>query len=245
MPICAIFRSALVGFAIATIVLSVPVVAQQAQSTDQTLGAKGPQLEEVIVTAQKKTENLLDVPVPVTAISAQSLIDTNQLRLEDYFTQVPGLTVTPSGYGVPQLAIRGITTGGFTNPSVGITVDDVPYGSSSGIASGQEVTNFDPNDLQRVEVLRGPQGTLYGASALGGLLKYVTVDPSPAALSGQVQAGTTDVYNGGSLGDNFRGAINVPLDDTLAVRASAFYRTDPELYRRYLNGPNPCRPVLD
>ena len=236
MPSYAIARSALVGFALATIVLWVPAVAQQAQSADQTLGAKGPQLEEVIVTAQKKTENLLDVPVPVSAINAQSLIDTNQLRLEDYFTQVPGLTVTPSGYGVPQLAIRGITTGGFTNPSVGITVDDVPYGSSSGIASGQEVTNFDPNDLQRVEVLRGPQGTLYGASALGGLLKYVTVDPSPAALSGQVQAGTTDVYNGGSLGDNFRGAINVPLDDTLAVRASAFYRTDPGYIDDILTG---------
>ena len=197
MPICAIFRSALVGFAIATIVLSVPAVAQQAQSTDQTPGGNATQLQEVLVTAQKKTENLLDVPVAVTAISAQSLIDTNQLRLEDYFTQVPGLTVTPSGYGTPQLSIRGITTGGFVNPSVGVTVDDVPYGSSSGIASGQEVTNFDPNDLQRIEVLRGPQGTLYGASNLGGLVKYVTVDPNLAAMSGQVQAGANDVYNGG------------------------------------------------
>ena len=236
MPVYAVFRSAIVGFVIATIVLSVPVVAQQAQATDQTPGANATQIQEVIVTAQKKTENLLDVPVPVTAISAESLINTNQLRLEDYFTQVPGLTVTPSGYGTPQLSIRGITTGGFVNPSVSITVDDVPYGSSSGIASGQEVTNFDPNDLQRIEVLRGPQGTLYGASNLGGVVKYVTVDPDLAAMSGQVQAGADNVYNGGELGYNVRGAINVPIDDTLAVHASAFYRADPGYIDNVLTG---------
>jgi len=193
-------------------------------------------LQEVVVTAQKKAENLLDVPVPVSVINAQSLIDTNQVRLEDYYTQVPGLTVTPSGNGVSQLSIRGVTTGGFVNPSVGITVDDVPYGSSSGIASGQEVTNFDPGDLQRIEVLRGPQGTLYGASSLGGILKYVTIDPSPAALSGVVQAGTDDVYNGGNLGYSVRGAVNVPLDDTLAIRASAFYRADPGYIDDVLTG---------
>ncbi len=81
MPICAISRSALVGFVLTTIVLSVPVVAQQAQSTDQTASGNATQLQEVLVTAQKKTENLLDVPGPVTAISAQSLIDTNQCDL--------------------------------------------------------------------------------------------------------------------------------------------------------------------
>jgi iron complex outermembrane receptor protein len=234
MPIYAISRSAFGGFALATLVLSVPVMAQQ--STDEASGGKATQLQEVLVTAQKKTENLLDVPVPVSVISAQSLIDTNQLRLEDYFTQVPGLTVTPSGYGAPQVSIRGITTGGFVNPSVAITVDDVPYGSSSGIASGQEVTNFDPNDLQRVEVLRGPQGTLYGASSLSGLLKYVTVDPSTTALSGQLSAGTTDVHNGGELGYSFRGAANVPINDTLAVHASAFYRADPGYIDNILTG---------
>ncbi len=194
------------------------------------------QLQQVVVTAEKKTENLMDVPVPVSVVNAQSLIDTNQLNLEDYYTQVPGLTVTPSGNGVPQLSIRGISTGGFVNPSVGVTVDDVPYGSSSGIASGQEVTSFDPDDLQRVEVLRGPQGTLYGASSLGGLLKYVTVDPSLSAVSGQVQVGTDDVYDGGSLGYSVRGAVNLPLDDTLAIRASTFYRADPGYIDDILTG---------
>ena len=207
-----------------------------APAPQQAAGGYQMQLQEIVVTAQKKTENLMNVPLPVSVINGQSLVDTGRLRLEDYYTQVPGLTVTPSAYGVPQLSIRGITTGGFVNPSVGITVDDVPYGSSSGIANGQEVISFDPGDLQNIEVLRGPQGTLYGASSLGGLLKYVTIDPSLSAVSGQVQVGTDDVYNGGNLGYSVRGAANVPLNDTLAIYASTFYRTDPGYIDDVLTG---------
>jgi iron complex outermembrane receptor protein len=115
-----------------------------APTPQEAAGGYQMQLQEIVVTAQKKSENLMNVPLPVSVINGQSLVDTGRLRLEDYYTQVPGLTVTPSAYGVPQLSIRGITTGGFVNPSVGITVDDVPYGSSSGIANGQEVISFDP-----------------------------------------------------------------------------------------------------
>jgi iron complex outermembrane receptor protein len=208
----------------------------EATGQQQAPGEKAPQLQEVVVTAQKRSENLMDVPVPVSVINAQSLIDTNQLKLQDYYTQVPGLNVTPSQFGAPQVSIRGLSTGGFVNPTVGITVDDVSYGSSSGIANGQEVINFDPGDLQQVEVLRGPQGTLYGASSLGGLLKYSTLDPSLSSVNGQVQAGTEDVYNGGNLGYSFRGAVNVPLDDTLAIRASTFYRADPGYIEDVLTG---------
>jgi iron complex outermembrane recepter protein len=207
-----------------------------APAPQEAAGGDAAQLQEVVVTAQKRAQNLIDVPVPVSVVNAQSLVSTGQLGLEDYYTQVPGLTVTPSVYGTTQVSIRGITTGGFTNPSVGITVDDVPYGSSSGLASGQEVTNLDPGDLQNIEVLRGPQGTLYGASSLGGLIKYVTIDPSLTAVSGQVQVGTDDVRNGGNLGYNLRGAVNVPLDDTLALYGSTFYRTDPGYIDDVLTG---------
>jgi outer membrane receptor protein involved in Fe transport len=103
----------------------------------------------------------------------------------------------------------------------------VPFGASSGLVTGEEVPDIDPSDLARVEVLRGPQGTLYGASSIGGLLKFVTVDPSTAGFSGRIQAGTTEVKNGAGLGYTFRAAVNVPLSDTLAIRASAFTREDP------------------
>jgi len=190
-----------------------------------------PELEEIVVTAQKRAERLQDVPVPVTAISAEGLTETNQLRIQDYYSSVPGLNVTPAASGSSQqLTIRGITTGvQATNPTVGVTVDDVPYGASTQIGGGGSVPvpDIDPGDLERIEVLRGPQGTLYGASSLGGLLKFVTIDPSTDAISGRIQAGGSSVYNGADLGFNVRGSVNLPLGDTFAIRASGFTRRDP------------------
>lgn len=196
--------------------------------TNTNSGSRSTSLEEVVVSAQKRDERLQDVPVPVTAISANTLLESNQIRIQDFYTSVPGLSVTPGDeHGAPQLAIRGVTTGGFSNPTVGVVIDDVPYGASFGAVYGNEAPDIDPSDLARVEVLRGPQGTLYGASSIGGLLKYVTVDPSTQALTGRLQAGTTSIYNSGGLGYNVRGAANIPLSDTFAVRISGFGRRDP------------------
>lgn len=184
-------------------------------------------LTEVIVTAQKRTERLQDVPVAVTAISSEALIDSNQLRLQEYFSRVPGLSVSPDDFGTPAITIRGITSGGFQNPTVAVVIDDLPYGSSTAIGGGNTAPDIDPGDLARVEVLRGPQGTLYGASSLGGLLKFVTVDPSTDGISGHVRVGSSSVYNGDKLGYNVSGSINVPITDSLAVVASGFSRQDP------------------
>jgi iron complex outermembrane recepter protein len=192
--------------------------------------AQRPLLEEIVVTAQKRQELLRDVPVPVTAISATSLLEHNQLRLQDYYTRVPGLSLITSdanSVGASLLAIRGITSGPGLNPTVGVVVDDVPYGSSTSWGSGLLAPDIDPNDLARIEVLRGPQGTLYGASSIGGLLKYMTVDPDTDAFSGQVQVGFSHVQNGSALGHNVRASFNVPLSNTFAVRASGFHRRDP------------------
>src|SRR5213076_2856155 len=104
-----------------------------------------------------------------------------------------------------------------------IMIDDVPFGGTG----SQQMPDLDPGDLARIEVLRGPQGTLYGASSMGGLVKFVTVDPAFDAVSGRVAVGTQSVYHGNGLGYDVRGSINVPLSDTLAFRASAFTRQDP------------------
>jgi iron complex outermembrane receptor protein len=186
-----------------------------------------PKLNEIVVTAQKRQERLQDVPIPVTAINADALVDNNQLRIQDYYTSVPGLSLTPAFQNAQVLTIRGISAGVGSNPTVGITVDDVPYGSSQVTGGGQMVPDIDPGDLARIEVLRGPQGTLYGASSMGGLLKFVTVDPSTDRASARVQAGLSGVHNGAQLGYNVRGAVNVPLSDTLAVRLSGFTHEDP------------------
>jgi iron complex outermembrane receptor protein len=195
-----------------------------------TAAASG-ELREIVVTAEKKTERLQDVPIPVSVVNAQQLLSNNQVKLTDYYSQVPGLSVAPSILSTQALAIRGISTGAVETgppgaaPTVGITVDDVPFGGSSG--ADTFVPDFDPGDLQRIEVLRGPQGTLYGASSLGGLIKFVTLDPSTESLNGRVEAGTNSVHNGSELGYNFRGAVNVPVTGDFAIRASVFTRQDP------------------
>jgi iron complex outermembrane receptor protein len=185
-------------------------------------------LEEVIVTAQKRSERLQDVPVPVTAVDADALVQSNQLQIQQYYAKIPGFNLTTLGdLGAPVASIRGVTTGGFTNPTVAVVVDDVPFSSSTITAAGYVTPDFDPSELARVEVLRGPQGTLYGASSLSGLLKYVTVDPSTERLNGRVQVGSTSVKNGDEIGYSVRGSVNVPLGDTVAIRASGSTRMDP------------------
>jgi outer membrane receptor protein involved in Fe transport len=202
------------------------VAGEPAGATD-TASRSALAVEEIVVTAQKRIERLQDVPVPVTALSADTLLSTNQLRLQDYYTKVPGLSLTLMGDGdAPALAIRGITTGGFTNPTVGIVIDDVAYGSSVSQGSPPIVPDIDPSELARVEVLRGPQGTLYGASSIGGLVKFVTVDPSMDSFAGRVEAGLSNIQHGDGLGYNARGSVNVPLTDTFAVRAGAFAGRD-------------------
>jgi iron complex outermembrane recepter protein len=209
-----------------------PTVLAQAQSAERPgqpqlgpSGEKAVQLEGIVVTAQKREEFLIDVPVPVTVLDARALVTSNQLRLRDYYSNVPGLTLAPRPQSQQVLTLRGLSTGPG-NPTVGVVVDGLPFGASTNLGGGSSVPDFDPGDLARVEVLRGPQGTLFGASSISGLLNFVTVDPSTAAFSGRAQAGIQDVHNGHGLGFNARGSINVPISDTVAVRASGFTRRD-------------------
>ncbi len=193
--------------------------------------AAGQTIQEVVVTAQKRLERLQDVPVPVTALSADALVNKNELRLQEYYATVPGLNLISSSKGDALISIRGLTTGATAgNPTVGITIDDIPYGPSSTFGAGGlgvPAPDIDPSDLTQVEVLRGPQGTLYGASSIGGLLKYVTRDPDLTQLRGRVQAGTSVVKNGSDPGYNLRANVNVPISDTFALRASGIDRRDP------------------
>jgi iron complex outermembrane recepter protein len=189
-------------------------------------GSPGVALEEVVVTAQKRTERLQDVPAPVTAISGDALVDGNQLRLASYFDKIPGFSLSPGPRGEAFLSIRGINTNGAGNPNVGVLIDDVPFGSTRSSGGGGLTPDLDPSQLARVEVLRGPQGTLYGASSMGGLLKYVTIDPSTAGFTGRIHGDLNAVGNG-ETGYGVRASVNIPAGESLAVSASGFGRHDP------------------
>ncbi len=94
-----------------------------ASTSDGSASSSDAQLEEIVVTAQKRSEPLQEVPIPVSVVSADRLTETNQLRMQDYYTRIPGLSLTSDSFGQPILAIRGVTTG-TGNPTVGITVDE-------------------------------------------------------------------------------------------------------------------------
>jgi iron complex outermembrane receptor protein len=206
--------------AAATALMTTAAAAQTAQSAQQ--------VGEVVVTAQKRSERLLSVPAPVTALGGQELTRTAAVRLEDYAARVPGLNLNSDRDGETQIILRGITTGSVVSSTVATYIDDTPYGSSTSFALGGELTpDLDPSDLQRIEVLRGPQGTLYGASALGGLLKFVTTPPSLTAYAGRLEVDGSTVDHGGQ-GYGVRGMVNLPLiNDELALRVSGYDRRDP------------------
>jgi outer membrane receptor protein involved in Fe transport len=190
--------------------------------------AKAQAVTEVVVTAEKRSEAIMQVPSAVSAVTAEQLQTLKANGLEDYVHAVPSLSLTPGSQGTNQLSIRGVNSSIFTGPTVGIYLDETPIGGTvAGDHANGLVPDLDPSDLDRVEVLRGPQGTLYGAANMGGLLKFVTAAPSLTTASGRLQLDGTGVDHG-DLGYVARGAFTGPLvQDQLGIRVSAFSRRDP------------------
>jgi len=181
-------------------------------------------LDEVVVTAQKISQSVIDVPLSISVLGGDDLERTQSLNMQDYVKLVPGLQLTQSEPGFGRLVLRGINTGGVAS-TVGVYVDETTFGSSSGLANGAILAgDFDTFDVARVEVLRGPQGTLYGASSLGGVLKYVTNEPQTESFEGRVR-GSFESVDGGDMSYSGAGVVNIPVSDSVAIRASAFYRS--------------------
>jgi iron complex outermembrane receptor protein len=210
---------------LASVAPLLPLDSALAQDTGVADGVGGP---EIIVTAQKREERLIDVPQSITVMTGDDLARLNATQLRDYANTIPALTVNSlGGAGQNQLTIRGVTSGSDVASTVGVYVDDVPYGGST-VFSLNSGLALDAGlfDLDRIEVLRGPQGTLYGASSMGGLLKYVTSAPNLSTFQETVQAGVSTTRDGG-INYNVAGAINAPVvSDKIAVRASGYYSHD-------------------
>ena len=181
--------------------------------------------EEVVVTAQKRTEAITDIPASVTVVSGLLLEQQRADDFQDLVPLVPGLSLTTTRPGSTRVTLRGINTNGVAS-TVGVYFDEVPFGSSSGLANAAISSgDFDTFDVGRVEVLRGPQGTLYGASSLGGVIKYVPNRPRSDRFEGRFKV-SGEAVDGGGPGYSLLGMVNAPLGDKAAVRASGFYRSE-------------------
>src|SRR5690348_1215805 len=186
-------------------------------------------LGTIVVTANRRNETLQKVPMAVSALTYHDIQREHLQDFSDYAASVPGLNASPLGPGMTELSIRGIASGSQQpSASVGTYVDETPFGSSSVFAIGSALTpDLDPADVERIEVLRGPQGTLYGAGALGGVIRFITIPPDTQTWSGRLQLGGTSVDGGGN-GFDVHGMVNAPLvKDKLAIRANVYDETDP------------------
>lgn len=180
-------------------------------------------LDSVLVSASRRREPVREVPLKVNVLQTETLERGGARELADYVADQPGVTLTHGGAFSGALSIRGLATASVGASSVGVYVDDVATGSSATYGLGA-ITPLDMGllDLHHIEILRGPQGTLYGAGAMGGLIKYVTNEPDTGEFSGSVRLALSSTQYGG-MGHTVNGVVNVPLKaDVAAVRVAAY-----------------------
>ncbi|MDT9600594.1 TonB-dependent receptor [Sphingosinicella rhizophila] len=212
-----------------------PQAQADAQTQDQLATAASDEARdsnsgEIVVTASKRGEKLRDVPSAITVLDGDELANLGVQSVRDYATLTPGLTIADEGTpGSGKVFIRGMNTGALQQSATTVYyLDDVPFTPSSANGGGAFVAP-DPElvDLDRIEVLKGPQGTLYGASSLGGVIRLISKRPDPSGFSGNARAELTTI-DGGGTGYSLSTSLNVPLvTDRLAVRLTGFYRHAP------------------
>ena len=202
---------------------------------------KGIELEEIIVTATKRSERLQDVPVAMSALGAEQVEKLGVQRVADYIALVPGFSVRDHGSpGYGTVILRGLNTGTFqSTATVAYYFDDTPFTASGSLSYGAFVTpDPDISDIERIEVLKGPQGTLYGASSLGGIVRLISKKPDLNEFSGTIKLDGSSV-KGGSEGYGVRATLNVPLiNETLGVRLSGLARHTPGYIDNVYTGDN-------
>ena len=220
-----------IGRGAAALFFITPFVAQgqDAQPTDDDIN------EEIIVTAQKRATSLQDVPFSVAALSAEDLTQSGASNLIDVARNVPGLYIADLGPGQSQVAIRGISAGQVIRDQPGVKESVGMYLDESPISVALFTPDLDLYDLDRIEVLRGPQGTLFGAGSSSGTVRYITAQPNIGEAGGSVDltvSNTTDGETGGSL----RGAVNIPLGEKAAMRAVGYRSELPGFIDSYYPG---------
>jgi len=184
------------------------------------------QLEEIVVTARKRNESMLEIPDSIKMITGESAARQNIKGLNKIGLAVPNVNLSMRADSYPNVSIRGIGAFGLTQ-GVGFHVDDVQ------IYKGDASSRF--GDIERIEVLKGPQGTMYGGSNIGGAIKYVTKRPTTDEMSGRVKllAGGQGIVDG-------EVSLNLPLNDDWAMRVFGYNRTDDG----FMTNPNSPSPVF-
>jgi outer membrane receptor protein involved in Fe transport len=195
----------------------------EAAATEATSQNKS-ESQDIIVTAQRRAENLQDVPIAITALGTKTLDDNQVDAFDDYAKMVPSLSYKSSGPGSANVYFRGVASGENANhsaslPSVGTYLDEQP------ITTIQGALDIHIFDIARVEALAGPQGTLYGASSQAGTIRIITNKPDLGSTYGQVNLEVNKIAHG-DFGYTGEGFVNLPLSSNVAARVVGWYRRD-------------------
>lgn len=206
-----------IGTSASAIALLIGGTAAFAQNADDTTDE-----DIIIVTATKRDANLQDIPFSINAQTAADIQRSGAVTLEDLSRNVAGLAVQNLGPGQSQIAIRGVSAGQIVRDQPGVKEQVGVYLDESVISLSLFTPDLDLFDLNRVETLRGPQGTLFGSGSIGGTIRYITNQPKVGVTEGLVE-GNVNLVDGDDFGGHLKGAVNIPLGDSLAVRAVGYY----------------------
>jgi len=212
-----------------------PVMAQSAAAQP----ANTSSVSEVVVTATKRQQKVREVVGSVAALSGDQLQKLGAQSLQDYILNIPGVTFNAYQPGQSQVVLRGVSTTTYLDqgqPTTGYYINEVPLTEPGFSIVTPDIDTF---DLNNVEVLRGPQGTLFGSASLGGLINYVTNTANTHSYQAAVEAGVSDTEHAPQAGDEVKAMVNIPvIDDTLAVRVVGIYHKDPGYISNLANGEN-------
>jgi outer membrane receptor protein involved in Fe transport len=184
-------------------------------------------LEEIVVTAEKRESTVQATPIAMTALSSSDLLQENITSVIDLVGTVPGLSVRTAGPGQTEYEMRGLGSSGGSTATVGFYLDETPLAASAVALNGRTVIDADLFDLNHTEVLRGPQGTLYGGGSMGGTIKLVTNPPKLGTFEGAASVNASQT-TGGSTNGSGSLMLNFPIGDRAALR---FVTTD-----KYISG---------
>jgi iron complex outermembrane recepter protein len=179
-------------------------------------------MEEIVVTATKRATSILDVPFSVNAQTQDDIQESGASNLEELSRNIAGLTIQNLGPGQSQVAIRGVSAGQIIRDQPGVKEQVGVYLDESVISLSLFTPDLDLYDLNRVETLRGPQGTLFGSGSVGGTIRYITNKPKLEVSEFAAEASAGSVTDG-ELGGHAKGMFNVPVGDNVAVRGVGFY----------------------
>ncbi|QFT76164.1 TonB-dependent receptor [Erythrobacter sp. THAF29] len=176
----------------------------------------------IVVTATKRDTTIQDTPFSISALTAEDIQKSGATNLEDISRNVAGLSVQNLGPGQSQVSVRGVSAGQVVRDQPGVKEQVGVYLDESVISLSLFTPDLDLFDLNRVETLRGPQGTLFGSGSVGGTIRYITNQPTLGVTEGAFEA-NVNVVDGGDVGWHTKGAVNLPLGENGAVRAVGYY----------------------